>query len=154
MEKIEFAAIVRTYLRVVPHAADILREVPEPHRSSFEAWPEEESDLYEFLSVAFMWPILLPRLREEPVDREALAACFEFIEGLAKNPNPYMQNALYFEVYEQFLESRDILLKAQQFCTSWAVSEVGRRSEKRCEQKPSLQADSRSARAQPGNMTP
>jgi hypothetical protein len=116
LEKIEFADIVRTYLRVVPHAADILREVPEPDRSSFEAWPEEGSDLYDFLPMAFVRPILLPRLREEPVDRDALAACFEFVEGLAKNPSPYVQGALYFEVYEQFLESRDILLKAQQFC--------------------------------------
>jgi hypothetical protein len=116
LEKIEFAAIVRDYLRVVPHAADILREVPEPHRSNFEAWPEEESDLFDFLSMAFVRPILLPRLVDEPVDREALEACFEFIEGLAKNQNPYVENALYFEVYEQFLESREILLKALQFC--------------------------------------
>lgn len=115
MEKIEFADIVRVYLRVVPHAADILREAPEPHRSSFEAWPEDP-DLYDFPPMAFVHPILLPRLREEPVDREALEACFEFIEGLTKNPNSYVQGALYFEVYEQFLESREIFLKALQFC--------------------------------------
>ncbi|MGW4411809.1 hypothetical protein ACWEJ6_47885 [Nonomuraea sp. NPDC004702] len=116
MEKIEFADIVRVYLRVVPRAADILREVPEPNRSNFEAWPDKESDLFNFLSMAFVRPILLPRLRDETVDREALEACFEFIEGLAENLNGYVGNALYFEVYEQFLESREILLKALQFC--------------------------------------
>ncbi|MGN9789142.1 hypothetical protein ACTMTF_47670 [Nonomuraea sp. ZG12] len=115
MEKIEFASIVQVYLRTVPHAADILREVPEAHRSNFEAWPDKETDLFDFLSMAFVRPILLPKLRDEPVDRE-LDACFEFIEGLAKSSNGYVDNALYFEVYEQFLESREILLKALQFC--------------------------------------
>ncbi|MGW1028833.1 hypothetical protein ACWD4J_35015 [Streptomyces sp. NPDC002577] len=117
MEKIEFADVVRVYLRVVPHTAEVLRDVPEPQRSNFEAWPDgEESDLFDFLPMAFVRPVLLPRLKEEPADQEALAGCFEFVEGLAKNPDTYVQNALFFEVYEQFLESRENLLRAQWFC--------------------------------------
>lgn len=116
MEKIEFADIVRVYRRVVPGATDALREVPEPERSSFEAWPEKESNLFDFLPEAFVRPVLLPKLSEEPEDRETLTACFAFVEGLAKNPNPHVQNALYFEVYEQFLESREILLRARRYC--------------------------------------
>lgn len=116
MEKIGFSAIVQVYLRTVPHAADVLLEIPETPRLNFEAWPDKETDLFDFLSMAFVRPILLPRLRDEPVDREALDACFEFIEGLAKSSNGYVENALYFEVYEQFLESREILLRALKFC--------------------------------------
>jgi hypothetical protein len=62
--------------------------------------------------MAFMRPFLMPLLREDPVDGKALAACVEFLEGLARNPDPHVQNALRFEVYEQFLESREVLLRA------------------------------------------
>ncbi|MEV6251539.1 hypothetical protein AB0M38_36070 [Streptomyces sp. NPDC051742] len=116
MEKIEFADVVQAYLRTVPHAGEVLRDVPEPQRSSFEAWPEEETDLFDFLPMAFMRPVLLPALREETPDPELLGHCFDFVEGLARNSNAYLQNALHFEVYEQFLESREILLRARRFC--------------------------------------
>ncbi|MGA5068219.1 hypothetical protein ACPB9E_31330 [Streptomyces exfoliatus] len=116
MEKIEFADIVRAYLRTVPQAAEVLRGIPEPQRSSFEAWPDEETDLFDFLPMAFMRPVLLPRLTEDPPRPDVLTACFDFIEGLARNPNAYVQNALHFEVYEQFLRSREILLRARRFC--------------------------------------
>lgn len=113
VEKIEFADIVKSYLRTLPRAADVLRNIPEPQRSSFEVWPDgEESDLFDFLPMAFMRPFLMPLLREESADQEALAACVEFLEGLARNPDSYVQNALRFEVYEQFLESREVLLRA------------------------------------------
>ncbi|MDN3295930.1 hypothetical protein QWM81_18100 [Streptomyces ficellus] len=115
MEKIEFKDIVRVYLRTVPGAKNVLRGLDDPPRSSFEVWPEEEADLFEFLSRAFTKPILIPKMCEEPLDREVLTACFDFVEGLAKNPNPYVQNALYFEVYEQFLDAYDLLLTAQKF---------------------------------------
>lgn len=116
MEKIEFADVVRAYLRTVPQAAEVLRRIPEPQRSSFEAWPDEESDLFDFLPMAFMRPVLLPRLTEDPPRPDVLTPCFDFIEGLARNPNAYVQNALHFEVYEQFLRSREILLRARRFC--------------------------------------
>ncbi|MEV7566448.1 hypothetical protein [Streptomyces tanashiensis] len=116
MEKIEFADIVRAYLRTVPQAAEVLRGIPEPQRLSFEAWPDEETDLFDFLPMAFMRPVLLPLLSEETPRPDLLAPCFDFIEGLAQNPNAYVQNALHFEVYEQFLRGREILLRARQFC--------------------------------------
>ncbi|MGA5195620.1 hypothetical protein [Streptomyces exfoliatus] len=116
LEKIEFADIVQVYLRTVPHAAEVLRDVPEPQRASFEAWPEEETDLFDFLPMAFMRPIVLPALREETPDPELLGPCFGFVEGLARNPNAYLQNALHHEVYEQFLEGREVLLRARRFC--------------------------------------
>lgn len=113
MEKIEFGDIVQAYLRTLPQAADVLRDIPEPQRSTFEAWPDgEESNLFDFLPMAFTRPFLMPLLREEPADRAALAACVEFLEGLAQNPHPHVQNALRFEVYEQFLESREVLVRA------------------------------------------
>ncbi|AZQ37413.1 hypothetical protein EJ357_31450 [Streptomyces cyaneochromogenes] len=116
MEKIEFADIVQVYLRTLPQAADVLQEIPEPQRSSFEAWPDGEvSDLFDFLPMAFMRPFLMPLLREEPADRATLTACVEFVEGLARNPDSYIQNALHFEVYEQFLEGREVLLRALRY---------------------------------------
>ncbi|MER5212220.1 hypothetical protein ABT063_16970 [Streptomyces sp. NPDC002838] len=115
MERIEFGDIVQAYLRIVPQAEDVLRAIPDPPRSDFEAWPDKDSDLYDFLPMAFMHPILLPKLREDPVDRETLDACFEFIEGLAMSRNTYVQGALYFEVYEQFLRGREILIRAYEF---------------------------------------
>lgn len=116
MEKIEFADIVQAYLRTVPQAAEVLRDIPEPQRSHFTAWPEEETDLFDFLPMAFMRPIVLPHLAEDQPRPEVLEPCFDFIEGLARNPNAYVQNALHFEVYEQFLRSREILLRARKFC--------------------------------------
>jgi hypothetical protein len=116
VEKIEFADIVRACLRTVPGAADALRKVPEPQRSAFEAWPEAGTDLFDFLPTAFVQPVLLPKLSEEPADEETLRACFAFIEGLARNPHPHIQNALCFEVYEQFLDSSAILLRAVRLC--------------------------------------
>lgn len=65
--------------------------------------------------MAFVRPILLPELNKEPVDREVLIACFEFIEGLANNEDDYIQGALYFEIYEQFLSGRDVMAKALEF---------------------------------------
>ncbi|MEN8654734.1 hypothetical protein ABCR94_30125, partial [Streptomyces sp. 21So2-11] len=92
-----------------------LREVPDRPRSDFEAWPDRDSDLYDFLPMAFVRPILLPELSKEPANREVLVPCFEFIEGLASNEDEYIQGALYFEVYEQFLRGRDVLAKALEF---------------------------------------
>jgi hypothetical protein len=66
--------------------------------------------------MAFVRPILMPKLLEEPVDHETLHACFVFIEGLASSKNSYFDEVLYFELYEHFLDSRELLLKAEEFC--------------------------------------
>ncbi|MGW6389051.1 hypothetical protein ACWFR1_00805 [Streptomyces sp. NPDC055103] len=116
MEKIEFADIVHAYLRTVPRAAEVLRGIPEPQRSHFTAWPAEETDLFDFLPMALMRPIMLPHLADEQPRPEILAPCFAFVEGLARNPDAYVRNALHFEVYEQFLRSREILRRARRFC--------------------------------------
>jgi hypothetical protein len=115
MEPIAFKEIVQAYLRIVPHAESVLRDIPDPPRSDFKAWPEKDADLYDFLPMAFVRPVLLPKLSEESVDGETLDACFRFIEGLAMSQNSYIQGALHFEVYEQFLRSREILIRAYKF---------------------------------------
>ncbi|MEV4972779.1 hypothetical protein [Streptomyces scopuliridis] len=115
MSKIEFQDIVRQFVLMIPAANAALRGVPDRPRLDFEAWPDRDSDLYDFFPMAFVRPILLPELNKEPVDREVLIACFEFIEGLANNEDDYIQGALYFEIYEQFLSGRDVMAKALEF---------------------------------------
>jgi hypothetical protein len=124
LETIDFPNIVQAYVRIVPGATDALQMVPEPQRSEFIVWPEGRADMFDFLPMAFVRPILMPKLLEEQVDRETLHACFIFIEGLARNKNSHIQNALYFELYERFLDSREILLKAEEFSGPATSSEL------------------------------
>ncbi|MFC9469061.1 DUF7674 family protein [Streptomyces coelicoflavus] len=124
MKMTDFSEIVCAYLETVPGASEILAVLPEPQRRSFKTWPHGETDLFDFLSMAFVQPVLLPELSAHRENRSTLEACFGFIEGMALNPNAYVQNALYFEVYENFLESRQILFRAWAYCGPAARSGV------------------------------
>ncbi|WP_367044459.1 hypothetical protein [Streptomyces sp. Je 1-332] len=111
MEPIPFSEIVGEFLRLVPKGSEVLRELPDEVRSEFEQW-STGVDLYDFLSRAFMRPVLLPELFADHPDDELLKGSFAFIEGLALSEDEYVQGALNFEVYDQFLRGKRILGRA------------------------------------------
>ncbi|MFC8130062.1 hypothetical protein [Streptomyces sp. NPDC057302] len=112
MEPIPFSEIAHEFLRLVPKGSEALQKLPDEVRTEFEQW-STGVDLYDFLSRAFMRPALLPELLADHPDGELLKGSFAFIEGLALSEDEYVQGALHFEVYDQFLREKRILSRAE-----------------------------------------
>lgn len=116
MDRIEFGEIVRVYADVIPGADEVLARLSDDGDDWLDAWPEVESDLILFLHSALAVPVMLPELRSTPGDAEVLSACFQYLEGLLKSETGYVLAAVKFGVFEEFLESRDILERVMRNC--------------------------------------
>ncbi|MEV8566658.1 hypothetical protein AB0436_13955 [Streptomyces sp. NPDC051322] len=116
MEKIEFADLVRRFREVVPDADVLIGRCDDELRREIERWPAGETDLYTFLSKVVMYPVVLPALSADDFDADSVYPCFAFIEGLAQNDNSYILGAVYYEVYEQFLDDIVVLERALDCC--------------------------------------
>lgn len=113
MDAIESGSVVAEFLRQVPGARDVLDEIRERDPDLGDDWERGNvPDLLEFLLSAFSRPVLLPLLRDDSAAVDDLASCFRFLEGLCLNEETYFRNSVEFGVLEQFLEGRDIVLRA------------------------------------------
>ncbi|MFJ2743376.1 hypothetical protein ACIO3O_27410 [Streptomyces sp. NPDC087440] len=108
---IDFKDIFSEFLRRVPGARETLSHASPERRMELSRWPEE-ADLYDFLLMNFMHPILLPELSKESPDSSTLRESFSFIEDLTENPDEHIQGALEFQVFDQFVVSEQTILKA------------------------------------------
>ncbi|MEU6663645.1 hypothetical protein [Streptomyces sp. NPDC046821] len=105
---------VGEFLRMVPGAQVVLDEVvaSDPEFYGPWAWGSVDDSL-EFLLQAFSRPVLLPLLRAgAEADEAAVRACFAYVEFLVSDPNACLESSVYFGILEQFLESREVLVRA------------------------------------------
>jgi hypothetical protein len=114
MEAVDRGNLVRAYLSTVPEGREVLAAVRSRNPDLYAEWINGEiQDLLEFFLKTLSWPFLLPLLRGGEGDAKALLVkCFSYIEGLSLNDDPYFRSSLEIGVLEQFLEDRDMLLRA------------------------------------------
>ncbi|MGP3926291.1 hypothetical protein [Streptomyces sp. 8N616] len=115
MDAIGCRDVVREFVRLVPGAREALQAVEEPDRRYFAEWPSVDSNLSDFLSIV-LHPILFSALSGEEESDDVLNGCFDFIEGFFLNEDPHVQDVIYWEILDQFLRSREVLIKAHERC--------------------------------------
>lgn len=113
MDVIRTEFVVAEFLRQVPGARDVLDDIRERDPDLGDGWERGNvPDLLEFFLRAFSRPVLLPLLRDESATMDDLAPCFRYLEGLCLNDGTYFRDSVGLGVLEQFLESREIILRA------------------------------------------
>ncbi|MFE7389592.1 hypothetical protein [Streptomyces sp. NPDC057582] len=116
MQAIRLDSVVSAYVQQVPRSRDVLDEIRMSDPELVDEWEAGRIlDLLEFLLTAFSRPILLPLLRSGEPSFGDIDACFGYIEGLSSNESNHFLESMFFGVFEQFLEGRDIVLRAYRY---------------------------------------
>lgn len=90
---IAFNEIVKKFIEIVPDSRELIDRVNPNYWMELRDWPVNSSDLYKFLLVCMMGEGMLPRLRYECLGGRQIKSLLSFIDGLASNPDEYIQNA-------------------------------------------------------------
>ncbi|PWI05637.1 hypothetical protein DIZ27_37990 [Streptomyces sp. NWU339] len=113
MDAITAECVVAEFMRQVPGARDVLDDIRERDPGLGDDWERGNApDLLEFFLSAFSGPVLLPLLQDESATPDDLEPCFRYLEGLCLNEETYFRSSVEFGILEQFLESREMVLRA------------------------------------------
>jgi hypothetical protein len=113
VDAITSECVIAEFIRQIPGARAVLDDTRELDPGLGDDWERGNvPDLLEFFLSAFSRPVLLPLLRDESATADDLEPCFRYLEGLCLNEAMYFRSSVKFGILEQFLESREIFLRA------------------------------------------